>query len=67
MSESSESAKDTFKKICRKIVGENDNKFCHDMIESDITNRENEEQLTIREYKEKFKPLKEWERYNNGK
>jgi len=65
--ESSESAKDTFKKICRKIVGENDNKFCHDMIESDITNRENEEQLTIREYKEQFKPLKEWERDNNGK
>ena len=56
--ESSESAEEIFKNSCKKIVGENDNKFCHDMIDSDIT---------IREYKEQFKPLKEWERNNNGK
>ena len=56
--ESSESAEEIFKNSCKKIVGENDNKFCHDMIDSDIT---------IREYKEQFKPLKEWEGNNNGK
>ena len=56
--ESSESAEEIFKNCCKNILGKNDNKFCHDMINSDIT---------IREYKERFKPLKEWEQDNNGK
>ncbi|AYA99344.1 DEAD/DEAH box helicase [Lachnoanaerobaculum umeaense] len=56
--ESSESAKYIFKECCREILGGKYTKFCHDMIDSDIT---------IGEYKEQFEPLKEWEQNENGK
>lgn len=58
LSGSLESATDMFKEICKKIVGENDKKYCHDMIESN---------MTIQAYKEQFKPLKEWEQDKDGK
>lgn len=42
---------------CRKIVGERDTKYCHDMIDAT---------LSILDYKQQFEPLKEWEHDANG-
>ena len=48
---------DIFIKVCSEIVGKMETKYCHNMINDN---------MSIKEYKQQFKPLKEWERDKNG-